>query len=257
MRVAVIGLGEAGSMYAEGLATSGQDVTGYDPLAHPALDNVTVVESVGECVDGAEVVFSLVGAANAECVVTDLLSHLHSGMVLADLNTSGPDDKRRMARRVVGVGASYLDVAVLAPVPRAGAGTPLMISGDGGDMFRIALQDTGAQIETVGGGVGAAAERKLLRSVFMKGLAGVVIEALDGAKSAGCEDWMRGQIETELAADPAQLVERLVTGSQVHAARRKHEAADAARCLDELGTHSWMTRGVEEWFEELEKRSAG
>ena len=257
MRVAVIGLGEAGFLYAEGLGASGQDVTGYDPVAHPALDNVAVAPTVGECVEGAEVVFSLVGAANADRVVTDLLPHLLPGMVLADLNTSGPEEKRRMARRVVEVGASYLDVAVLAPVPRAGAGTPLMISGDGGDTLRLALQGTGAHIETVGGGAGAAAERKLLRSVFMKGLAGVVIEALEGAKSADCEDWLRGQIETELVGDPVQLVERLVTGSQAHAERRKHEAEDAARCLEELGTPSWMIRGAGEWFGELEKRSTG
>lgn len=256
MRIAVIGLGEAGALYAEGLAAAGREVSGYDPVAQPELVGVRIAATVGECVEGAEVVLSLVGAANAERVVTDLLPHLRPSMVVADLNTSGPGDTRHMAELVTDAGASYLDVAVLAPVPRAGAGTPLMISGDGGDAFRRALAGTGAQIESVDGGAGAAAERKLLRSVFMKGLAGVVLEALEGAKSAGCEDWLRLQIENELAGDSAQLVERLVTGSRLHAERRKHEAEDAAQCLEGLGTPSWMMRGAGEWFGELEKDSA-
>lgn len=253
MRIAVIGLGEAGALYAEGLSANGHDVTGYDPVARPELEGVRIALTLGECVDGAEVVFSLVGAANAERVVRELLPHLRTGMVVADLNTSGPEDKRHVAHLVADSGASYLDVAVLAPVPRAGAGTPLMISGDGTETFRRAFEGTGAQIEAVGGGAGAAAERKLLRSVFMKGLAGVVLEALEGARAAGCEEWLRGQIEAELAGEPGQLVERLVTGSRMHATRRQHEAEDAARCLEGLGTPSWMTRGAGEWFGELQR----
>ena len=252
MRIAVIGLGEAGALYAEGLASTGCEVAGFDPVAQPAFEGAEIAPTLGKCVAGAEVVLSLVGAANAERVVRDLLPHLRGGMVVADLNTSGPEDKRRMAGLVSGAGARYLDVAVLAPVPRAGAGTPLMISGDGAELFRRALEGTGAQIEAVDGGAGAAAERKLLRSVFMKGMAAVVIEALEGAKAAGCEEWLRGQIEGELAGDPAALVERLVTGSRLHAARRRHEADDAARCLEELGTPSWMMRGAGEWFGGLE-----
>lgn len=129
-----------------------------------------------------------------------------------------------------------------------------MVSGDGAEVFGRALEGTGATIVTVDGGPGAAAERKLLRSVFMKGLAGVVLEALDGARAADCEDWLRGQIETELAGDPRQLVGRLLTGSRTHATRRKHEADDAARCVEELGTPSWMTGGAHQWFAALEDR---
>ena len=42
---------------------------------------------------------------------------------------------------------------------------------------------------------GAAAARKLLRSVFMKGLAASCLESLRAARAAGCEDWMREEIE--------------------------------------------------------------
>lgn len=253
MRVAVIGLGEAGSLYAEGLATSGNSVTGFDPVAQPSLAGVNIAPTLQEGVDGADVVVSLVGAANSEKVASALLPFLRPGMVVADLNTSSPDEKRRVAEEVSRSGAEYLDVAVLAPVPRAGAGTPLMISGSGGDTFRGAFEGTGASIETVDGGPGAAAERKLLRSVFMKGLAGVVVESLEGARSADCEQWLRGQIVAELSGDASALVDRLESGSRTHAVRRKHETEDAARCLEALGTPSWMTRGASEWFSEFEK----
>lgn len=252
--VAVIGLGEAGSRYATGLAAAGRTVVGFDPIVQPELEGVTVLPDIGAAVSTADVVLSLVGAVNAPRVADDVAAHLRRGAVLADLNTADPAVKRTMAEQISAAGARFLDVAVLAPVPRAGVATPLMVSGDGAQDFRRALEGTGADIEKIEGGAGAAAERKLLRSVFMKGLAGVVLEALAGGRAAGCEQWLQGQIERELSGDPHLLVERLVTGSHEHAVRRRHEAADAARCLDALGQPVSMMRGAEEWFARLEPR---
>ena len=41
MRIAVLGLGEAGSIYAAGFAATGAAVTGYDPVAAPLPEGVT------------------------------------------------------------------------------------------------------------------------------------------------------------------------------------------------------------------------
>ena len=65
MRIAVLGLGEAGSIYAAGFAATGAAVTGYDPVAGPLPEGVTRAASAAEAVRGADLVISLVTAAHA------------------------------------------------------------------------------------------------------------------------------------------------------------------------------------------------
>ncbi len=57
-RIAVIGLGEAGSLIAGGLRGAGATVVGFDP-ANPENPPVPVVASVAEAVYGADVVISI------------------------------------------------------------------------------------------------------------------------------------------------------------------------------------------------------
>ena len=63
------------------------------------------------------------------------------------------------------------------------------------------------------GPVGEAISRKLLRSVFYKGLAAAVVEALAAAEKAGCADWLAGNISAELAGFDARTIDRLVEGT--------------------------------------------
>ena len=85
-------------------------------------------------------------------------------------------------------------------------------------------------VEVLGEEPGAAANRKLLRSVFMKGLAAVVLESLRAARAAGCEEWMREEIGAVLTGADAALVDRLVTGSRATPTRRMARSATPASC---------------------------
>src|SRR2546430_16771386 len=61
MRVSVLGLGEAGSLYAAGLVERGWTVTGYDPADIATPVGVTRTDTPDAAVHGADVVLSLVG----------------------------------------------------------------------------------------------------------------------------------------------------------------------------------------------------
>jgi 3-hydroxyisobutyrate dehydrogenase-like beta-hydroxyacid dehydrogenase len=99
--------------------------------------------------------------------------------------------------------------------------------------------------------VGAAAGAKLLRSVFMKGLAAVVGEALEAATAAGQREWLLRQIVAELDAADAGLVTRLLEGSERHAARRAEELAAAVEHLDQLGVRTQLSRATQARLAEL------
>lgn len=250
MRFAVIGLGEAGGIYATGLAADA-DVVGTDPAVSTAPPGVRLATGIPDAVADADIVLSLVGARAARTVLDAAAPAMRRSAVFADLNTGRPDEKAHLATIAGGAGIRFADVAVMAPVPRAGIRTPLFAAGSGAAAFADAMRPFGAPVEVVGDEAGAAAGLKLIRSVFMKGLAGLVLESLDAAERIGATDLVRNQIAAELGPDGGALVDRLVTGSRQHAVRREHEMHDVRAYLDSLGTPPRMTDGTIAWLADL------
>jgi 3-hydroxyisobutyrate dehydrogenase-like beta-hydroxyacid dehydrogenase len=246
MRAAVLGLGEAGCRYAADLAAGGVVVRGYDTRAVDPPPAVTLAASVADAVTGAELVLSLTTAAGSLDAAAAAAAFLQPETVYADLNAASPALKETVAG---GLGTGlFADVAVLAPVPRDGVRTPVLVSGPGAEAYRELLSRFGGRIEIVPGGPGAAASRKLLRSIFMKSLATTILEALAAGRAADCEDWVRAQIIDELDSAGPDLVERLVAGTYQHAQRRLHEMADTKSYVDELGSPTEMTAASIAWL---------
>lgn len=139
----------------------------------------------------------------------------------------------------------------MSPVPGKGLRTPMLVSGTGADRFAQVMAPLGAPVTVVDGPAGLAATKKLLRSVFFKGLAAAVGEALTAARAAGHEDWLSDNIGAELAAATPLTVDRLVEGSRLHAVRRTHEMAAAADLLTELGVPPRIADASRDWLRQL------
>ncbi len=228
MRVAVLGLGEAGSRLAADLRAAGVDVAGYDPDPSRAAAGTTA--GVESAVTGSEVVLSVNSGAVAADVAAAALPALGPDAVYADLNTAGPPLKRRLAA-LVGPGR-FADVALLGPVPARGLRTPALASGGSADTFARAFGALGMPVDVVSATAGDAAELKLLRSVFMKGLAAAAVESHTAAAAAGHAEWLDEQVAAVIGRP---LLERLLEGSNRHAARRVDEMEAAKALLLELG----------------------
>jgi 3-hydroxyisobutyrate dehydrogenase-like beta-hydroxyacid dehydrogenase len=247
--IAVLGLGEAGRLIAAGLAQAGAVVRGYDPLAGPPA-GVSAATDAAQACHGAEVVLSINSAAAALTALNQGLPGCGSDVLWADLNTAAPAVKEELAR-VAGDRAFVVDVAVMGAVPPRGIATPMAASGPGAESLARTLRPYGASIEVIDGPVGAAATRKLVRSVFQKGMAAAVVEALAAARAAGLEEWLSANIATELTRADASTLERLVVGSRLHAVRRIHEMQAAAELLDALGVPARVTRASQDWLTDL------
>jgi 3-hydroxyisobutyrate dehydrogenase-like beta-hydroxyacid dehydrogenase len=215
--VTVLGLGEAGSHYAAGLLTAGAVVCGYDPRVQ-AVDGVVSMADAAHACRGAQMILSLNSSADALAALTQGLPGCAPGALWAEMNTAAPAVKQAVAE-AAGGRVRVVDVAVMAPVPPRGLFTPLTASGPHARAFADMMDTFGVRVVIVDGPVGAAATHKLLRSVFYKGLAAAVTEALAAAREVGLEDWLRANITEELVRADASTVERLVTGSRTHAIR--------------------------------------
>ena len=255
MRVAVVGLGEAGSIYAADLAARGVEVAAADPAVTAAPTGVVLAGSISRAVRGADLVLSLVGGRAAEGVLDEALAAMEPAAIFADLNTSGPDGKRRLAQRAGQLGIAFADVAVLAPVPRARLATPLLVSGPGTNRLLPVLAALRIPATGIGAEAGTAAGLKLLRSVFMKGLAATILESVTAAEEVGAQDWIVEQVASELGPDGGVLVRRMLEGTPVHAVRREAEMREARSFLDTLGVPHPMTDGTIEWLQLLSQPS--
>jgi 3-hydroxyisobutyrate dehydrogenase-like beta-hydroxyacid dehydrogenase len=249
-RVGVLGLGEAGRAIALDLRDAGAEVRAYDPVA-TAPPGLTDCRDEAEATAGVDLVVSANSAAVALAVLRAGAAGAAPGTVWADLNTASPAVKLRLAAASAEAGLDFADVALMAPVPGRGLRTPALASGPGAARYARLLAPLGADVEVLDGPPGAAATRKLLRSVFLKGLAAALVEALVAARAAGSEDWLRQNIIDELTRADAATVERLETGTVRHAARRVDEMAASIDLLTELGVPPRISTASREWLEQL------
>jgi 3-hydroxyisobutyrate dehydrogenase-like beta-hydroxyacid dehydrogenase len=249
--VAVFGLGEAGSAIAADLVQSGVRTVGWDPQPKRIPPDVTLAPDPAAAVAEADVILVLTPARAAPDVARVLLPHLRDGQVYADGTTASPGYKRGIASLLQPAGILFADVALLAPVPGRGLRTPALASGPGAEAFAAWAEPLGMPVRVLGPEVGVASGRKLVRSVFMKGLAACAIEALQAAEALGCtEEVYRDIAQTLQDADEA-LLRRLLDGTRTHAARRAQEMRDTVELLESLRIPARVARACVEWLDEL------
>ena len=244
MKVGILGLGEAGGRIAADLVAAGCEVRGWDPARR--LDGVPSATDACDAAREADVVVSVNAAAVAVGVAREVASALPAGSIYADFNTAAPALKRELAgTRRCAVRRRCADRDRSGHRALAPARSPQVLPQR---RFAELFGPLGMPIEVVGTEPGDAAAIKLLRSVFMKGLAAASLETLAGAKAAGVEDRLHADL-VEVIGEP--LLERLLTGSKVHAVRRADEMRAAAANLEELGVEPRVARAAAEWFDEL------
>jgi 3-hydroxyisobutyrate dehydrogenase-like beta-hydroxyacid dehydrogenase len=242
LTIAVLGLGEAGSLIARDLLRAGAAVRGYDPaIGDPegltGTPGFTSAGSEAGAATGADLVLSVnsakaaIGAFEAAIAGGGVGPHA----IWADLNTASPAVKQQLAELGKQHDIPVTDIAMMAPVPGAGLTVPMLASGDAAGTVAAQLTGLGGCVEVLDGPAGLAATRKLLRSVFYKGMAASIVEALEAARVAGLADWLREHIAEELLRADASTVDRIVDGTRQHAVRRGAEMAAAAEMVADLG----------------------
>ena len=102
--------------------------------------------------------------------------------------------------------------------------------------------------------VGAASAIKLVRSIFMKGVASLMIEMLQAADAYGVTDEVIASVGKSMDKVAfASHLDWLVTGTAVHCSRRAAELKGSAAMQEEAGLSGEMTLAAKRCHEALEK----
>jgi 3-hydroxyisobutyrate dehydrogenase-like beta-hydroxyacid dehydrogenase len=242
MQIAILGLGEAGSHFANDLAKKGVKVIGFDPDLKRNLDSsIVLAKSNRAAAENADIILSVNLATVSELVAREVAPVLNPKQIYVEMNTISPQAKQLIFNILENTGVQYVDLAIMAPVPPKGILTPFWVSGNGAKALYEQLAHLNLNIKVLSEHVGEASKLKLLRSIVYKGVAAVVCEAVEAGKAFGLEPYIREQIKSIIGQDDA-LIDRFIEGSVTHAGRRVHEMEAVVSMLESVDIQPFMSQ---------------
>ena len=268
MQLALIGYGEVGRILAEDLRARDAAVIAFDlqlshtgsaaaesMRSHARQHGVVLVDSHGAAVRSADLVLSAVTASQAVAVAQACAAGLPRGTFFLDFNSASPGAKLRAAEHVNAAGGRYVEGAVMTSIPPYRIKVPLLLGGPDATALLPMLNDLGFAAKVASERLGVASATKMCRSVMIKGLEAMVIEAFTTARHYGVEDAVIASLnETFPSIDwnrqGAYLFQRVIE----HGRRRSEEVREVAVTVREAGLEPWSAAGTAErqaWVADL------
>ena len=168
--------------------------------------------------------------------------------------------KEEVAAVIEKTEASFVDVAVMGPVPNHGHKVPILACGDGARVFTETFNRYGMDITYIGEKAGGASALKMFRSIFMKGFLMLLIESIIAGHQYGVEDQVLDSIEetlTEKGSTFRKVINGLLTRAVIHSERREHEMEEVISTLEHLKmdyTMSAASKAKLRWTTEMKFR---
>ncbi|WP_249674232.1 NAD(P)-dependent oxidoreductase [Pseudomonas abieticivorans] len=268
--ITLIGFGEAGGIIGQDLAAQGVQVHAYDrllesPAARDTLQAkaracaVTLFDTAAQAAQGADLIISAVTAGSALQVAQTLAPHLRPGQVFMDINSVAPNTKLAACQAIEAVGASYIDAAVMAPVPPQRLQTPILLGGRDAEEIAQILQALTLNVRVVSAEVGVASAIKMCRSVMIKGLEALTTECLSTARQYGAQDEVLASLHKSFPSMGwnADLPHYLVSRVAEHGRRRAEEMEEVAKTAADVGVAPHMSNAIVATQRGLVERMAG
>ncbi|WP_435171215.1 DUF1932 domain-containing protein [Falsirhodobacter sp. 1013] len=250
--ITFLGFGEAAQSIAAGLkgkarmsAFDLRFAQGEGPLRDAAAARgVTPLNDLAGIAD-SDIVLSLVVGSAARNVASDAAPHLGRGTIYLDLNSVGPATKAEAATAIAGGAGVFVEGAVMARVPPHGERVPVLVAGAEAQRAADTLNPLGMKLEVVGTGAGQASALKMIRSVMVKGVEALLIEALTAAERAGVTERILDSVgETFPGIDWRETADYYLSRSFEHGQRRVTEMTEAAETIEQLGLAAEMSRAA-------------
>jgi 3-hydroxyisobutyrate dehydrogenase len=267
--IALLGFGEAGSAIARGLAAEG----GWRGVAKPgdnaprrliaidtALDkdargtalgaearrlDIAIAADYGAALSEADLVICAVQGEFAIDAAKAAAPLLKQGAHYLDLCTvTGKMSDEDRAEIETG-GGRYIDVAVMGGFFKQGIKAPMLVAGADVEPVVGWMNANGFVATALGPKPGSASSVKMVRSVLVKGIEALGVEALVTAQRQGILDEVLGCLGDADDMTLSGFITMLVQTHVVHAHRRWEEMGLVAKTLRETGVDPLMTAAIE------------
>jgi len=268
--IALLGFGEAGSAIARGLAAEGGWRGNPKPgdnaprrliAIDPALDKdargtalgkearrleVAISDRYTEALSEADLVICAVQGEHALDAASSAAPLLKKGAYFLDLCTvtGKMADEDRSA--IETGGGRYIDIAVMGGFFKYGIKAKMLAAGVDAEAAVAWMNANGFDAKYLGPRPGSASSVKMVRSVLMKGLEALGVEALVTADRQGIREEVLDCLADVDLVDFRDHLASLVQTHVVHARRRWEEMGLVAQTLRETGVEPRMTEVTEQ-----------
>jgi 3-hydroxyisobutyrate dehydrogenase-like beta-hydroxyacid dehydrogenase len=256
-RVAFIGFGEVGSIFAAALADrGGVTLSAYDILLDDAAraapmrtkaarSHVVLHGTAASAVAGADLVISAVTASATRAAVASIARALAPGAFVLDVNSASPGTKQDCADVIAAVGGRYVEAGVMTSVPPHGIRVPMLLGGPHAAAALPPLTALGFAASVASDVYGVASAIKMCRSVVIKGMEAIVIESFLTARRYGVErEVLASLAETYPGLDWERQGSWFWKRVVEHGRRRAEEMREAAVTVREAGIDPIMATAI-------------
>ena len=255
--VGLVGYGEVGRILAEDLRKDGITVSAYDIKLggnqakvlqdHAAGIGVALASSHADLAAKSDFIVSAVTASQAVPVAQACAPALKKGAWFLDFNSASPGAKQRAAALIDGAGARYVEGAVMTSVPPYRIKVPLLLGGAGAKELAPLLVELGFNAKVASEQLGVSSAVKMCRSIMIKGMEAMVIEAFTTARAYGVEDAVLASLSETFPGinwekQGAYFFQRVIE----HGRRRAEEVREVAETVREVGLTPWSAQGTAE-----------
>ncbi len=257
LKIGFVGFGEAAFHIAAGLRQPGIDgIAAYDIHTHTTglgdiirrrtrETGVLLVQSNEDLARSCELMFSAVTSDQAALAAAQNAPYLTPRHTYADINSVSPAVKQEIARTISSSGASFVELAVMSPVPPYGHRAPMLAGGDAAEAFIARMAPFGMRLEFASRELGVAAATKMFRSIVVKGLEALLTECVLGASRYGAEQRVFESLaESFPGVDWPRLADYMVGRVVLHGERRAREMEEVAETLRSLEIEPIMSEAT-------------
>ncbi len=261
LKLGIIGFGEAGYYLTKEFVENSVQIFAYDSVVtgggdraalvtrRAAENGVTLVNSLEELFDCSEVIFCLTSAGSALPIAKSIEPLLREEQVYADLNSTSPMTKEKIADALASAKGEFIEAAVMNAVPAKKTKVPICVCGKHAEAFAQRLNACGMNVTAMGEKIGSASALKMLKSVLSKGIIALITETVFCTEKYGLTEKVLSSLKNTIdMMTYEKFCHYVVTQASVHHERLSKEMDEVLETLDGLGENAIMTRATREKF---------
>lgn len=252
-KIGIMSIGEMGYHWAKLLKAQGAEVLTYDrdrsTVTQKRAENVGIksTNSMAELCSIADLIVSIVVPSAAIKVAAEMANAAAEAnrrdLIYFDANAISPMTAETINEVLSEAGVNFVDGCIIGSAAKMDKGSVIYASGPQAPRI-LELSHYGLNVQVLGAGTSQASAFKVVYAGLTKGLQGLFVELLMGAKRFGLLDEITKRYD-ESFPGLLEKVSSSIVGLRIHAARRAEEMDELQRTYDHFGMQALMAPAIQ------------